>query len=1009
MSDRDLRELERRAYNSDEDFLRYSTARLRAGLGPVEIVTPVTGFRVFLVRRDAGWSPGLDPDQQPGVNWVRVDPVSGWGLLGHALTESEDIRTLDDAHKAARRLAEEGIRKTSSNPPGRDDAINAAFKEWQAGDDASLERLTAERARAGLTPTPKHPELKVMEGAKAEGWNGKKRLTGKQAELALMHELKGRGWKPDAHASVSLRVWISPDASRRVLFNRKTVTWETGGRGRWEKDYKIHQWGVPYSTIDAATNIMRKKASKPLMRDQWTHPMQNPPDKDVVYSLASLAQHGRTSTTLAALVKLTGRTPGQVAAVVRALAERGIVNVRGPLVVFDRRVVSAAVGGPAVGQRMANPGADERRRSLQRAAKHDPQAAERLIAESRRAGEVGTGGAGPVGEEFTAVAYATDGRQTKVKAWRTGTNEAICAYHATYRGKPPGLGFLTYQSEFNEDRSWGATPHWEFSRWPDWLQYFTGGPLVVGGTMEEVEATAQATVAWIVSGNREQLFRLQEQMEGYDDETLFREQNPGSADERMRALQRAARREQETYGVAAEDTEAAKLLQREQERRSVPALGERAYLTDILKAWGVTGHGGWVSLGEASKGLQAVFKKAGIKARLRSQSYSMGAHITVSAEGRYAEPMARLFDVDRVDRFRHQSYDPRAEFSIDVYPNKRVDKSDYFDPGGVTLPQEFFQTYAEGVMKAAGSKKTAAEKKEAKKAAASDARGAAPLVLLRDDPAPAHGERYLFEVPRYSNSTWEFTKILPGGSRGDLYQFYRVGARGIALKTEQNGLLLSDKDWTRIVTQGLVRIAPRTNPGLAVLGWAGNPGGTLTLQRARKRLRKLIKLGHHTLLNDLVARTRPRDQDKLKAEIAHAFRKKNPGEGGRRPLGHQQGGKKKTLTMEQAIAAGVDKAPGFAQALKEYRKFHGADPHSVDVYRYASSKNDTKVMVTMGRVPETQYVVDGGKDSNKAGHHWVHKHREKGKGREPNLLFDPVSGTMQIAGGSYKVTSWIYH
>lgn len=922
MSDRDLRELERRAYNSDEDFLRYSTARIRAGLGPVEIKVeqkdlfrPFIRGTIFLVHRRKAWGSILSELDEWRPMWLEHDGDRWVAIYDRGRQAYEE-----NAKAEAQRLALGDLRHRRHNPPGRDDAINAAFKEWQAGDDASLERLMAERARAGLTPTPKHPELKGMiQAAAAAGWvpGGKKRPTVKQAQAALMAWFQQRGWKGDFRATfdpgrgVGGRrghhlVVISPDEQRRATFLNTTILFEKGGRGNWEKDYAFHSYGLPLPIIEAASRIMMKKAAKPLTREEWTHPMQNPPDKDVVYSLASLAQHGRTSTTLAALVKLTGRTPGQVAAVVRALAERGIVNVRGPLVVFDRRVVSAAVGGPAV-SRMAN---------------------------------------------------------------------------------------------------------------------------------------------------------------------------PGSADERMRALQRAARREQETYGVAAEDTEAAKLLQREQERRSVPALGERAYLRDIAAAWGINarnqGSGGWVSVGEASSALRAVFKKAKIKATFKSSSYSGGSHISVSAASDSdAQKMADLFGitVGPAGVYLHRF----NQFS--VYPNARVDKSDsmtdYFDPGGVTLPQEYFQTYAEALMKAVGSKKATEDKRTAKREAASQARQSAPLVTDVDEvKAPAVGQDYLFDLKGRHYGVWRADRTVMGGPNAltEMYLFQRIGRKGepLSIMAGDNTMYVSAKQWQHLIQEKAIKHAPRTNPGLAVLGWAGNPGGTLTLIKARKRLKKLLRLGHHTLLNDLVARTRPRDQDKLKAEIAHAFRQKNPkktsympvaqagvdvgkakwvvscdahgtmvgakteadarrvaghpknfcdecrrsknpGSGGRRPLGHQQGGKKKTLTMEQAIAAGVDKAPGFAQALKEYRKFHGADPHSVDVYRYASSKNDTKVMVTMGRVPETQYVVDGGKDSNKAGHHWVHKHREKGKGREPNLLFDPVSGTMQIAGGSFKVTSWIYH
>ncbi|MCC6752076.1 MAG: hypothetical protein IT371_30770 [Deltaproteobacteria bacterium] len=169
----------------------------------------------------------------------------------------------------------------SARNPGRDDAIKDAFRAWQGGDDAALERLKVERERAGLDPTPEHPEFKVMaDGARGAGWNGKARMTTAQAEAAIMHELKRRGWHPDRQPSqvaFNIRVWISPDAQRRIVFNKKTVTWEIGGRGRWEKDYRIHTYLERESTVDAAARLMLKKAAKPITRAEWTTPLQNPP------------------------------------------------------------------------------------------------------------------------------------------------------------------------------------------------------------------------------------------------------------------------------------------------------------------------------------------------------------------------------------------------------------------------------------------------------------------------------------------------------------------------------------------------------------------------------------------------------------------------------------------------------------------------------------------------------------------------------------------------------------
>lgn len=126
----------------------------------------------------------------------------------------------------------------------------------------------------------------------------------------------------------------------------------------------------------------------------------------------------------------------------------------------------------------------------------------------------------------------------------------------------------------------------------------------------------------------------------------------------------------------------------------------------------------------------------------------------------------------------------------------------------------------------------------------------------------------------------------------------------------------------------------------------------------------------------------------------------------KKPLGHQQGGKVVQVSFTEAVERfELDKVPGFAKAMAHYRQFHGADPDSVSVMQYPGE--GSKVVVRMGEVPETHYL--GPDNSNKRRTHWVHKHSEKGKGKNPDLLFDPETGLMTIAGGTYKVTRWIYH
>lgn len=863
----------------------------------------------------------------------------------------------------------------------RDDAIKGAFREWQAGDDLSLERLMGERQRAGLDPKPEHPEYKTMRaGAVAEGWKpgGKKAMTVAQASAALMHELKRRGWKPDTHASTSLRVWISPDTQRRMLFGAKSVRWETGGRGRWEKDYAIHTHGDTMSVIDFVQRLMLKKAAKPLTREEWTDPMQNPsPDER--------RRSAQRSGDLAAQL-LEGKRAGRRVSDVRAFRVRNSHNTEGG---FDVDLTVSVYGvSHSGGVTLVLSDFD---RSPVPAGNHvEGWVDSGTIAWLDRVVGVLNETDPGHGEKVIAgvlLADLQDGAAEAVESWLRDGGVVVDRTSMNPGGGRP------MQNPPDKDVLFSLASLAQHGRTSTTLPALVA---LTGRPQAHVEAVVAALAQRGVVNVRGPLVIFDRRIVALvaGGPGVARKANP-SPDERRRALQRQAQREAETYGEAATDTTAA--LQHDQARVSVPTLGDRAYLRDILAAWGVGEHGdgNYVSVGVASKALQAVFKKAKIKAEFRSASYSGGSHISITSTND-ADKMKRLFGVEDRGVF--------GGANISVYPNAREDKSDsmsdyYYSPGGVTLPAEYYQTYAESVQKALGSKDTTTKKKADKLLTKSAERSSA-IVLDETYGAPVNGKRYYFDMSGRMGGVWQAGSDMEVAGRGRIYEFTRVGKRGEMLNalSGNNHLWLSWNEWARALKSKIIKYGPTSNPGMATLGWATNPGG-LTLAQARKRIGFVD-------LRTLVAQTRPRDRDKLKAEIAHAARGKssNPGQG------RQKGGAWKTISWETAIGRyGIDKLPGFKAQLAHYRKFHKADPHSVKVcVRQNADGRDRKLVVTdMGEVPETQYVVKDGKDSNKAGHHWVHKHREKGRGANPTLVFDAASGTMMIVGGTYKVTDWI--
>lgn len=96
-------------------------------------------------------------------------------------------------------------------------------------------------------------------------------------------------------------------------------------------------------------------------------------------------------------------------------------------------------------------------------------------------------------------------------------------------------------------------------------------------------------------------------------------------------------------------------------------------------------------------------------------------------------------------------------------------------------------------------------------------------------------------------------------------------------------------------------------------------------------------------------------------------------------------------------------APGYAEAERAFRRFHGEPPTGVTVYRYQDGQRGVtrRVLVALGTVPETHYRVPWG--SNKKGYHWVHKHPSASP---PLEVLDPRTGITSKIGGTYKVTDW---
>ena len=107
------------------------------------------------------------------------------------------------------------------------------------------------------------------------------------------------------------------------------------------------------------------------------------------------------------------------------------------------------------------------------------------------------------------------------------------------------------------------------------------------------------------------------------------------------------------------------------------------------------------------------------------------------------------------------------------------------------------------------------------------------------------------------------------------------------------------------------------------------------------------------------------------------------------------------------------KAPGFAENMAAFKRFHKAQPRHATIVRIAdgSKKVTRRVVFAMGQAPEASYQTLAGMKSNKASKNgrtitWIHKLGEGG-GRKPLLVHDAKSGVSSFIGGTYRVSDWM--
>lgn len=119
--------------------------------------------------------------------------------------------------------------------------------------------------------------------------------------------------------------------------------------------------------------------------------------------------------------------------------------------------------------------------------------------------------------------------------------------------------------------------------------------------------------------------------------------------------------------------------------------------------------------------------------------------------------------------------------------------------------------------------------------------------------------------------------------------------------------------------------------------------------------------------------------------------------------------KKKDTRKRKAnpALADITKLPGYAKAAAKFSEFHGISPSAVKVIRVNDGKKGVtrKVVTGLGMAPEVHYTSGKIKGSNKDKYHYVHKTK---KGKEPYLVWNPDTKTLELVGGAIKTKDWLY-
>lgn len=118
-------------------------------------------------------------------------------------------------------------------------------------------------------------ELKVWRGAEAilrlrprtKTGKIKAKLTTTEARLFVGAVLRAKGWGIDYRTPVHSDVMISPYQNRRVVFRKRSVRVEVGGRGNWSRE---SDWGRELTTVAYADRLISGALS--LLRDRGPLP-----------------------------------------------------------------------------------------------------------------------------------------------------------------------------------------------------------------------------------------------------------------------------------------------------------------------------------------------------------------------------------------------------------------------------------------------------------------------------------------------------------------------------------------------------------------------------------------------------------------------------------------------------------------------------------------------------------------------------------------------------------------